>query len=282
MARKSKQVNKIKGKKLSYNAGLQSKYEKSLRSLVARMAKEVNREVMKLFKSNLSDEFFDYQDELATMDASIASQARMLMNKLTDKYTYLFDSEAPDLSLKMVSSSDKASKVSLSQSLDGIIPDFTLKTNFLPAGVKEVSKSLIAENVSLITTIPDVYFKNITGAVMRSITTGTGVDGLMKHLKKYYGESDRKAKNVALDQTRKAYNSINKQRMMTAGFTSFEWLHSGGGLKPRKDHQAMSGKIYSFDNLPVIDKRTGEKGIPGQAINCRCTMKPVYVFPEGE
>jgi uncharacterized protein with gpF-like domain len=40
----------------------------------------------------------------------------------------------------------------------------------------------------------------------------------------------------------------------------------------------MDGKIFSFDDLPIIDRKTGERGIPGQAINCRCTMTPVYEF----
>jgi uncharacterized protein with gpF-like domain len=30
--------------------------------------------------------------------------------------------------------------------------------------------------------------------------------------------------------------------------------------------------------LPVIDPRTGERGIPGQAINCRCVMRPLVEF----
>jgi uncharacterized protein with gpF-like domain len=36
--------------------------------------------------------------------------------------------------------------------------------------------------------------------------------------------------------------------------------------------------VYSFDDLPVVDERTGETGIPGQAVNCRCTMSPVFDF----
>ena len=86
------------------------------------------------------------------------------------------------------------------------------------------------------------------------------------------------AKNVALDQTRKAYQSMNAERMRAAGVKSFEWIHSGGGQKPRPDHVAMSGNVYRYDNLPVIDKRTGERGIPGQAPNCRCTARPVLDF----
>jgi len=70
--------------------------------------------------------------------------------------------------------------------------------------------------------------------------------------------------------------------MEKVGVKKFKWLHSGGGQKPRKDHIEMNGNIYSFDDLPVIDKRTGERGIPGQAINCRCRMAPVIEFDNDE
>ncbi|RIQ43658.1 phage head morphogenesis protein, partial [Bordetella avium] len=32
------------------------------------------------------------------------------------------------------------------------------------------------------------------------------------------------------------------------------------------------------DNPPIIDKTTGERGLPGQLINCKCRMRPVIDF----
>ncbi len=107
--------------------------------------------------------------------------------------------------------------------------------------------------------------------------------------KRDYEISDTKAKNIALDQTRKAYAAINKERMTASGYDDFEWLHSGGGMHPRKSHVEMNGKIYSFDKLPVINKEQVDRGyeapirgIPGQAFGCGCTMIPVYRLPTGE
>jgi hypothetical protein len=31
---------------------------------------------------------------------------------------------------------------------------------------------------------------------------------------------------------------------------------------------------------PSLTKSTGERGIPGQAINCKCTMAPVFDFSD--
>lgn len=271
----------LHGLPLNYSAALRAKYEKALRTLVMQMALETQKEVTRLFNSATAADYFDDQADLATMDASIANQSKKLMNNLSDKFSALFGTTAPVLAKKMVNGANEASANALKSSIRELTGGLTLKTDFIPDGVKVVANSSIAENVSLIKSIPEKYFTDITGSVMRSITTGQGLKDLVTHMRTYFSETDRRAKNIALDQTRKAYNSINKQRMMAAGYTKFKWLHSGGGQHPRKEHIAMNGNIYSFDDLPVIVPKTGERGIPGQAINCGCTMQPVYEFDDG-
>lgn len=268
----------LQGLPLNYSASLRVRYEKELRTLAMKMTSETKRQIIKLFNGEAANEYFERQEELAAMDESISSSSKSLMNKLYNKFYKLFAKKADDLAKNMINGANNTSKVALKSSINKLTGGLTLKTNFIPSGLKEVIKSSTAENVSLIKSIPEEYFKQITGSVMRSITTGTGLKGLIKDIKKYEGVTDRRAKNIAIDQTRKAYNSINKQRMISAGFTKFKWLHSGGGQYPRKDHIEMNGNIYSFDDLPIIDKKTGERGIPGQAINCGCTMQPVYEF----
>jgi SPP1 gp7 family putative phage head morphogenesis protein len=178
----------------------------------------------------------------------------------------------------MVEGAQKASATSLHSSLEQLSGGLSLKTSVIPAGMEEVAQATVYENVQLIKSIPSQYLDDVFGSVMRSITTGGGLADLIPAIRKYDGITDRRAKNIALDQTRKAYNSINKQRLMAVGIKKFRWSHSAGGQTPRQDHIAMDGKIFSFDDLPIIDRKTGERGIPGQAINCRCTMTPVYEF----
>lgn len=262
----------LNGKPLNHNAAIRARYEKKLRTLVLQMTTEVNKQVIKLFKESTAKEYF-------TMDASITGDAKKLLATLNEKFTALFASKSIDLATTMVNEAQKHSQKEVKESLEQLTGAITLKKNFIPSQVQEVSKAAISENVSLIKSIPSEYFTKINGAVMRSITSGQGVKSLMNHFKQYDGMTDRRAKNIALDQARKAYNSINAARMESAGYEEFKWLHSGGGLHPRPDHVAMNGKIFRFDDLPVIDKRTGERGLPAQAPNCGCTMQPVYKMP---
>lgn len=270
------------GDKLAYNVSAQIRYASAIRTLINQMATETQKAVLGFFKKPVAKNFKEQQQEAAAMDASVSDDAKKLIGKLQKKFDELFTTKAPILAVKMVEDANRSSSVALNRSIKKLTGALTVKMDFIPKNMTQIVKSLITENVSLITSIPENYFKNVTGAVMRSITTGTGMDQLTRNLQKYYGTEDNKARNVAADQSRKAYNAINKQRMMAAKYIEFEWLHSGGGLHPRPEHVAMDGKIYNLAKPPVIDKKTGERGIPGQLINCRCTMRPVYRLENGE
>lgn len=259
----------FKGKQLNYNAGIQDRYVKELTGLVVQMTKQTNREIERLFKREMPG---------FAMDASISSQARILTNQLKLKFESLFGRKAKLLADRMVNSQDKTSKATLYSSLKELSGGLSLKTDITNSSLKDVIKASIAENVSLITNIATEYVDQITGSTMRAITTGGGLPAIRDELIKREGMTIRRAKNIALDQTRKAYSSINRVRMEAVGIKKFEWVHSGGGQHPRVLHQEMSGNIYSFDNPPVIDENTGERGLPGHAINCRCTLIPVIEF----
>lgn len=278
----------FRGTQLNYNAAQQAKYQKAILALVRQMSKETKDQIAKLFKSETSEEYIAQQKKAAT-DASITSKAKKVMNILTAKFEALFALKAESVSETMVDGAKQVSKSNLHASLKELSGGLSLKTGVVPKGMEEVSNAIVAENVALIKSIPPQYFTDITGSVMRSITTGAGLSTLIPQIQKYDGVTERRARNIALDQTRKAYNSINKQRMQAIGVKQFEWIHSGGGQHPRKSHVAMSGNIYSFDNLPVINKEQVDAGyegpvtgIPGQAINCKCTMVPIVVFDDGE
>ena len=264
----------IKGRRLAYNASAQKRYERDLDLLVSEMLEETTNAVINFFKKPVAKEFF-------AEDASVASQARILMSELSKKFEESFKTESKFLSEKMVKNQNKISATALKGSLKSMSEKLTLNTNFLTKDLKETLKASVTENVSLITSIAQRYLKQVEGAVMRSISTGRGLESLVPALQKQKGITYRQAKNIALDQTRKVYNNINRDRMNKLGIEKYEWLHSGGGQKPRKDHIAMNGKIYSLKKPPIIDKKTGERGHPGQAINCGCTMRPILKFNEG-
>lgn len=275
----------LRGIPLMYNVSLQMRYEKAIRTLVLEMTRETKKQIAELFRDETAKDFIKQQKTAAAMDAKITPSAKKVLNALTKQFTDLFAKKSDDITERMLKDTLAASKSSLHASLEKLSGGLSLNTGVVPEGMEEISQAIINENVSLIKSIPQQYLKDVTGSVMRSITIGRGVASLLPEIEKYSGQASKRAKLIALDQTRKAYNSINKQRMQAVGVKQFEWLHSGGGQHPRRSHQAMSGNIYSFDDLPIINQEQvakgyepPERGIPGQAINCRCTMGPVINF----
>jgi len=274
----------LKGTKLSYNASIQHKYERYLNKITQSMIKDAHKSIVDLFKSPVGVDFYKSQQKAAAMDDSLGSQARILMNALMSKYTQLFDKKSKTLSQWMLDSTLKYSKSTLHASLKQLSGGLSLKTGVVPKGLEDVAKATIEENVSLIRSIPSKFFELVSGSVYRSITTGQGLKDLVPSIEKYSGQTTRRAKNIALDQTRKAYNTINKQRMQAVNVKQFEWIHSYGGQSPRESHIKIDGVVFDFDKLEEQQAKLGvpqsDRGLPGIPINCRCTMVPVIDFSE--
>lgn len=263
----------FKGEILHPPAAVSVRYADALSNLVRSMTDTTKREVLALFKTDHAAAHF-------AQDATISSQARILLSNLRARFEDLFAKKAKPLAEQMVGSAETASGTALHSSLQKLSGGMSLKTHITNPVLQNITKASVTENVSLIKSIASEYLQKVEGAVMRSITTGNGLQDLVPAIEQYDGQTHRRAVNIALDQTRKVYNSVNKGRMQAIGIKKFQWHHSGGGANPREDHVEMDGNIYSFDELPVIDQRTGERGIPGQAPNCKCTMSPVFDFSD--
>ncbi len=45
--------------------------------------------------------------------------------------------------------------------------------------------------------------------------------------------------------------------------------------RTRPDHLRLNGKEFRWEQPPVVDTRTGERGHPGMDTHCRCYAEPV-------
>ena len=282
-----------KGLILRPSARTQILYAKRTRDLIEAMMKETKRELLSLFKSpdavvlDASDVFTRQAQELGVlptlgpvtvaMDASLAELAQKLLERVQSKFTVMFDNAATSISDMMVKETLATSDRTVSLSLREASQSVTLR---MTPRVAQMVDAGAAESTALIRSVPSKYLSQVQGDVMRSITTGNGLQDLVPALEKQNVKTLNWAANVAKDQTRKVYNNINKARMQDAGVNKFEWIHSGGSNKPRKFHldhapAGLNGGIFDFNNPPIIDENTGERGIPGQLPFCGCTMRPI-------
>jgi SPP1 gp7 family putative phage head morphogenesis protein len=265
----------MRGTPLAYSAALTDAYERRLLALTKQMTQTTSRQILRLFKSEVGREFF-------AQDESLSSQARILTNELLRRFSDNYNKRAKKLAHYMVRGAEKQSKSALHYSLREMSGGLSIKTSTITPALREVMKASIAENVALIKSIPQEYFAKIQGAVMRSITTGRGLADLEPYLNKMEKTTVRRVQLIARDQTKKVYSQINKQKMTALGVKKFQWVHNAGSVEPRELHQELDGQIFSFDDPPIIDDNTGERGLPAQLINCNCTMIPVIEFGDGE
>ena len=290
-----KQKNIIEGKPLNFNVGLQRWYVRELLKLVDDLTNDVLKELKPIYKENQEQIKF-------TTDASISSQMRIKINSLRDLFEKKFKDRGRKFAERMVRKTNRFANSTFWQMMNTMFKKeeaggFLMSGSVVSPEKEEVIKALIYENVSLITNIQTHYFEQITGAVMRSIENGKGVSHIEEELLKYKGMTKRRARNVALDQTRKAYNSINLRNMQDAGIKKAKWQHSGGSQKPRTYHQTrwdgvsgikdghpngLDGFIFSLDRPPVIQEKKGKqdevRGFPGELPNCHCRMAAVVEF----
>lgn len=245
----------LKGKTFNYPQSIGERYSKKTSKTLFALYRELKEQLKK--------------------EEGVSSN-RIVFNKLLKKYNPLFNDIAIKSTKNMIDDALEFADYSVRHSLVG---KFTIDTTKITSELREIIKASSIEAVSYIQQIPNGLITTVQNEVMRSVVGGTGLEGLIPFLKDAYNYSDRKVKLTALDQTRKVYNGMVNAKCKQAGFEYYIWRHTSGSKYPRKDHIDMDGKIYRFDDPPIVVKETGEKGIPGTAINCRCRMQPILVLP---
>ena len=263
----------LRGEPLRRNDAAENRFSKSLSDAIRKMANSVEKKIRAEFKKNKPEDFLG-----TGQDASLGSSLRVLINKLRKEYQRDFGENGKQFTNRMLRQIDSHSKSTSKSSIEKLAGGVAVNVDFTTE-TKELLKISTSRSVNLIKSIQSEYFNNIEDLVMRSILPGgNGLEDL-KELDKIKNKSINRGINIAKDQTRKALNNLNAIRMEKAGVQEFVWRHSGGSKDPRDLHlNELNGKTFRLDDLPIIDKRTGERGLPGQLPNCKCFMEPVAKF----
>ncbi|MXF49870.1 phage head morphogenesis protein [Raoultella sp. Lac2] len=237
------------------------------------MNDDVRRQVLEIIRDNPLA-----QDASLAMDASPVSLIKWVLDSLARKWVDRFINKALPVSDVLVKKTTNAVDRGLlaSARADGL----TINMQWTQAMTEKVD-AIIAENVSLIRSIPEKYFTEVEGMVYRAVARGGDrkalADEIEANFGKRHGITRRRAEGIARDQVRKATASLSRQRQKAAGIKRGIWIHSGGSNRPRKKHVHAHGQEFDLDvGLPVGDK--GQYVLPGEEVECGCTWKPVLPF----
>lgn len=273
---KKKKEQILVGKPLIPNAGVRTWYTKELNDLVSQMDDRTRREVLEIFRT------------VAAKGGSVESQERILLSKLERYYVDLFKRKAKELGQAMVSKQNRSVSAALRASIAGFVGQqafVPVKTLKLSGEVLKDFKGSVNQNVNLIRSLQSEYFTRIKGAVYRAIIDGQGSGYLRDELLKYGADGKRRARNIARDQTHKAYEALSRARMKEAGLQYWQWEHGGGTKTVRHYHildVSKGGLNHSVHKMgeKAYDKTKGieREILPGELPFCTCRMRPVIKF----
>lgn len=250
----------IKGVAMNPPASVEARYRAAMDKLVRQMNKETTAAIKEWKDSQAMDG--------TGMDA-IPTSLGSVLDRLTKRFDAMFKKQADVMASVFVKGTDAASRAATRANLDAVGKSITLSSAEMTKGsLGDIFAKAVKTNADLIKSIPSEHMGKVREHIADSFTTGRGLADLLPQVRAVEGMTERRAKLIAYDQTRKVYATMNADRIQAVGAKRFEWLHSGGAAQPRPDHVAMSGNIYFFNDPPIIDKRTGERGFPGDAINC--------------
>lgn len=170
-----------------------------------------------------------------------------------------------------------------------------INANQLSAPISASIDQFRETNVDLITSIPEDMLDEVSSVIEDAWEAGARVETLSDSILERFDVSESRADLIARDQTLKLNANLAQTRAQSAGLNRYVWSTSGQdervrgnptGLYPNPsktgrvtaDHYHLDGKIFSYDDPPVVDERTGRTANPGEDYQCRCTAAPILDF----
>jgi len=124
----------------------------------------------------------------------------------------------------------------------------------------------VADNVSLIKSIPNKYLDDVEAAVTRGVRGGKTSKQIAEDLRDVYDVGEARARMIARDQVGKFFGEVNRARQTALGIKGYTWRTSRDE-RVRATHATLEGKHFEWNDPPEV-------GHPGEDYQCRCYPEP--------
>ncbi len=232
------------------------RYRNTLRSLSAKLRHDVNTQIIPLLKQFQSEYIND----------AYAKTLEQAFDRLRKSYSDI-NTNARIVSESFVTNSEQVNKQRFYSSMEDAV-GVNLQSIIQNEGLEDILVATTRENVGLIRSIPEEYFKKIESIVFTGTTQGNAAGSMIKQIQKTGKVTDNRAKLIARDQSSKLNSALTQQRAQNLGVEEYVW-RTAGDERVRESHRTKNGKVFRWDDPP---KDTGH---PGQDIQCRCVAQPI-------
>lgn len=244
------------------NAGLEAAYRRRLQILLRDMAVDLRKRLKR---------FYAPAKERLALDDDPVVALRTMMRQFGRRWLQRFAKLSKEIAAEFATLSSTDFDLAFRRRLREA--GFTVR--FRPTEqMVSAYRAVVAEQVSLIQSVPEQFLKDVEGAVWRSALKGGGMYDLSKEIREKYGVSARRAAFIASDQSNKARTTFQHARFAELGIETAVWRHSGAGKHPRPTHVRMNGQKYPVAK-GMFDPAVKKFIRPGELPRCRCTSRAV-------
>lgn len=236
-------------------------YRKDLFELISKLTSETEKIIFPI----LLRYEFEYSNKKLTNDA-YAQTLEEAFERLRELFNET-DQVSKQVAGRFTKKVNQANKQRFYKSVENAV-GVNLQTIIQRENLEDILIAKTRENVSLIKSIPDEYFKKLETMVFNSTTQGTQARSMIQQITEIGHSTKKRARFIARDQTSKLNSAINQQRQTNLGIEEYVWRDSGDG-RVRPSHAANSGKTFKWDEPPA------NTGHPGSDPGCRCVAQAI-------
>lgn len=232
------------------------RYRRQLEALTKKLREDVNTQIIPILR----------QFESEYVNDTYARTLEQAFDNLRRSYESI-NIHAKTVSSSFVGNSNNANKKRFYSAMENAV-GINLESIVQNEGLEDILVATTRENVSLIRSIPEEYFKKIETLVFTSTTQGDTAGSMIKNIQDIGKTTTKRAKLIARDQSSKLNSALSQQRQQNLGVEEYVWKTSKDD-RVRESHKKNNGKTFRWDSPP---KNTGH---PGQDIQCRCVAQPI-------
>lgn len=153
-----------------------------------------------------------------------------------------------------------------------------VRGQYISPQAAEKLPQIVEETTSLITKMSVKDVQTLQEVIAEGLLKGQNIKEVRTTLHSFSGFDEARAKRVALDQSIKINQAIQRENSKSIGITQGIWQHVPGQYTSRETHKKMHGKIFDLDK-GLWDEDVGRFVTPGSEYYCRCIWRPV--IPKG-
>lgn len=232
------------------------RYRRELTALSKKLQNDTNTTIIPLLR----------QFESEYVNDAYAAILQDAFTRLRNQYVDI-NQDAQIVANSFVSGSDQTNKTRFYAAMEGAV-GINLQSIIQDEGLEDILIATTSENVSLIRSIPEEYFKRIESIVFSGTIQGSTAGSMISQLRKAGNVTDNRAKLIARDQSSKLNSALTQQRSQNLGVTEYVW-RTAQDERVRRSHRSKNGRTFQWDNPP------SDTGHPGNDIQCRCIAQPI-------